>query len=293
MIIDLLSGLSRKITLFGLPCLGLCLVCGKKIGRLNSEIHHQAVIDNKVRGVCEQQAGWRRPNSKGVEMDSTSKCFLCSATAPNLSCPEPKCPVRACSQQHLALHLQPLASQVPGLQPSPPQPSGQPASQTPASTSSPACLPYTITFKPGVGRCLVSWKEDIILGRNLAGTLSSNSKCHRQYIKHEKNIDSYPGCFADYFARRTCPFWEPSCCWTQSSENGSDKPMTYNVPTTHNFCIDPNALRMKNNISRNPKWIHISPASTLHPANENSLWQLSLSVIIISCHYSSGAVRCA
>ena len=51
---------------------------------------------------------------------------------------------------------------------SPPQP--QPATQTPASSSSPACLPYTITFKPGVGRCLVSWKEDIILGRKLAGT---------------------------------------------------------------------------------------------------------------------------
>ena len=133
-------------------------------------------------------------------MDSTSKCFLCGASAPNLSCPEPKCPVRACSQQHLALHLQPLASQAPGLQPSPPQPSGQSASQTPAS--SPVCLPYTITFKPGVGRCLVSWKEDIILGRKLAVTLFSNSK----YIKHEKNIGSYPGCFADYFARRTCPF---------------------------------------------------------------------------------------
>ena len=141
----------------------MCLVCAKKLGTLNSEIHHQALNDNKVRGICEQQAGRRRQHSKGVQkielkMDSKSTCFLCGASAPNLSCPEPKCPVRACSQQHLALHLQPLASHEPGLQPSPPPPSGQSASQTPASTSSPAsCLRSSTPFSTFDGKSFHSY----------------------------------------------------------------------------------------------------------------------------------------
>ena len=43
-----------------------------------------------------------------------SKCFLCvEAAAPGVSCPGAGCPVVACSQQHLALHLQPASSSPP------------------------------------------------------------------------------------------------------------------------------------------------------------------------------------
>ena len=219
-------------------------------------------------------------------MDSTSKCFLCGASAPNLSCPEPKCPVRACSQQHLSLHLQQLAARAPDLQPSPPQ--TQSASQTPASASSPACLPYTITFKPGVGRCLVSWRKDIFLGRKLARTFIHYLKMSQTNIKHEKNIDSYPGCFADYFARRTCPFWEPSCCWAQSSENASDKPLKYNEPSivvednrpmgfTHypQFLYWPQHAEHEKQYHQKIKvndWIHVSPKNTLFEHSPSCQW---------------------
>jgi len=55
--------------------------------------------------------------------------------------------VVACSQQHLALHLQPASSS-----PSPPlHLQTQAASHLP-----PSCLPYTISFQKGVGRCLVA-----------------------------------------------------------------------------------------------------------------------------------------
>ena len=110
--------------------------------------------------------------------------------------------------------------------------------------------------------------EDVwwVGGRKLAGTLSSNSICHRKYTKHEKNMDSYPGCFADYFARRTCPFWEPSCCWTQSSENASGKPLKYNVSTTHK------RTEHEKNICRNSKWIHISSTNTLFGHSPSYRW---------------------
>ena len=80
------------------------------------------------------------------EMDSQRKCFLCDAAAPDLCCPAAGCPVAACSQQHLALHLQP--------QPSPASP---PLHLKPAASTS--CLPYTISFQQGVGRCLVSIQD--------------------------------------------------------------------------------------------------------------------------------------
>ena len=108
------------------------------------------------------------------------------------------------------------------------------------------------------------WEEKCwdLLTQNVTDNISSI------YI----NIDSYPGCLADYFAGRTCPFWEPSSCWTQSSENASGKPLKDNVPTTHNFCTDPNALSTKKNISRNSKWIHISPANTLSGHSPSFQW---------------------
>ena len=144
------------------------------------------------------------------------------------------------------------------------------------------------------------------MGGNLLGPLSSNSKCHKQNIKHEKNIDSYPGCFADYFARRTCPFREPSCCWTQSSENASDKPLKYNVPTivvednrpmgfTHypQFFYRPQRAEHEKQYQQKLK-------VTSHQTKKHSILPmiilcdyLSLSIIIISRLYSSGAVHCA
>ena len=115
-----------------------------------------------------------------------------------------------------------------------------------------------------------------------------NSKCHRQYIKHEKNIGSYPGCFADYFARRTCPFWEPSCCWAQSSENASDKPLKYNVPSivvednrpmgfTHypQFLYWPQHAEHEKQYQQKIKvndWIHVSPKNTLFEHSPSCQW---------------------
>ena len=209
-------------------------------------------------------------------MDSTSKCFLCGASAPNLSCPEPKCPVRACSQEHLALHLQPLVSQEPGLQTSPPQPSGQPASQTPASTSSPACLPYTITFKPGVGRCLVSWKEDVIFGRKNAGTLSSNSKCHRQYIKHIYRYWFLSRLLRGLFCQENLSFlraqllldpikWE--CVW-----------QTIEVQCTHypKFLYWPQRTEHEKQYQQRLK---VNP----HQPNQHAVWALYILPMIILC----------
>ena len=105
-----------------------------------------------------------------------SKCFLCvEAAAPGVSCPGAGCPVVACSQQHLALHLQPLSSSA-----SPPL-----HLQTPASSSAspphlpPSCLPYTISFQKGVGRCMVMRTFEIQLPGN-ENTLDLCLRlCHR------------------------------------------------------------------------------------------------------------------
>ena len=94
-----------------------------------------------------------------------SKCFLCvEAAAPGVSCPGAGCPVVACSQQHLALHLQPASPYPPPPTPPPPPP---PHLQTQAASHlPPSCLPYTISFQKGVGRCLVMRTFEIQLPGN-------------------------------------------------------------------------------------------------------------------------------